>query len=45
VLFSTYRKIAVAEKARLDIELTFKQYSFNEPLNFPFSIPKNYKQK
>jgi hypothetical protein len=45
VLFSTYRKIAVAEKARLDIELNFKQYSFNEPLNFPFSIPKNYKQK
>ncbi|MFI5125040.1 MAG: DUF4292 domain-containing protein [Chitinophagales bacterium] len=45
VLFSTYRKIAVAEKARLDIELTFKQYSFNDPLNFPFSIPKNYKQK
>jgi hypothetical protein len=45
VLFSTFRKIAVAEKARLDIEMTFKQYSFNEPLNFPFSIPKNYKQK
>ncbi len=45
ILFSTFRKIAVAEKARLDIELTFKQYSFNEPLNFPFSIPKNYKRK
>ena len=45
VPFSTYRKIAVAEKARLDIELNFKQYSFNEVLNFPFSIPRNYKQK
>ena len=45
VSFSTYRKIAVAEKARLDIELNFKQYSFNEVLNFPFSIPRNYKQK
>lgn len=45
VLFSTYRKIAVAEKARLDIELNFKQYSFNEDLNFPFNIPKNYKPK
>jgi hypothetical protein len=44
-LFSTYRKIAVAEKARLDIELTFKQYSFNEDLNFPFNIPKNYKRE
>ncbi len=45
LLFSTFRKIAVAEKARLDIELTFRQYSFNEDLNFPFNIPKNYKPK
>lgn len=43
--FSTYRKISVAEKAKLDIELAFKQYSFNEDLSFPFSIPKNYKRK
>lgn len=45
IMFSTYRKIAVAEKAKLDIELGFKQYSFNEELSFPFSIPKNYKRK
>jgi hypothetical protein len=45
VLFSTFRRIAVAEKARLDIELNFKQYNFNQVLNFPFNIPKNYKQK
>jgi Domain of unknown function (DUF4292) len=44
VAFSTYRKIAVAEKARLDIELNFNKYSFNENLDFPFSIPKNYKR-
>jgi hypothetical protein len=44
VLFSTYRKIAVAEKARLDVEMSFSKYSFNENLNFPFSIPKNYKR-
>jgi hypothetical protein len=44
VLFSTYRKIAVAEKARLDVEMNFTKYSFNENLNFPFSIPKNYKR-
>jgi hypothetical protein len=44
VVFSTYRKIAVAEKARLDIELNFNKYSFNENLDFPFSIPKNYKR-
>jgi hypothetical protein len=45
LLFSAFRKIAVAEKARLDIELSFKQFSFNEDLNFPFNIPKNYKRK
>jgi hypothetical protein len=45
VLFSTYRKIAVAEKARLDVEISFNKYSFNDNLDFPFSIPKNYKRK
>jgi Domain of unknown function (DUF4292) len=45
LFFSTYRKISVAEKAKLDIELAFKQYSFNENLSFPFTIPKNYKRK
>jgi hypothetical protein len=45
VLFSTFRRIAVTEKARLDIELNFKQYTFNQVLSFPFNIPKNYKQK
>jgi hypothetical protein len=41
--FSTTRKISFAEKKKLDIRLNFKQYNFNEPLTFPFSIPKNYK--
>jgi Domain of unknown function (DUF4292) len=45
LFFSTYRKISVAEKAKLDIDLAFKQYSFNENLSFPFTIPKNYKRK
>lgn len=40
--FATKRKITVADKKKLDIELDFKQYSFNEPVEFPFSIPKNY---
>jgi hypothetical protein len=44
VFFSTYRKISVAEKARLDVELNFIKYSFNENLDFPFAIPKNYKR-
>ncbi len=43
--FSTARKISVAEKSKLDIELTFKQYTFNQPQTFPFSIPRNYKFK
>ena len=43
--FSTLRKISVAEKTRLDVQLGFKQYNFNETLSFPFTIPKNYKKK
>ena len=41
--FSTFRKITVSEKSKLDIELKYKQFEFNEPLNFPFGIPRNYK--
>jgi hypothetical protein len=43
--FSSYRKISVAEKGRLDVELIFNKYSFNDNLDFKFSIPKNYKRK
>ncbi len=42
--FSTYRKISVAEKSKLDISLDFKEYSLNEPLKYNFDIPKNYKR-
>ncbi len=45
VQFATYRSISVSEKTKLDIYLDFKQYSFNEPSNFSFSIPKSYKRK
>jgi hypothetical protein len=41
--FSTFRKITVSERSKLDIEMKYKQYDFNVPLNFPFGIPKNYK--
>lgn len=41
--FSTFRKITVAEKSKLDIEMKYKQFDFNVPLNFPFGIAKNYK--
>lgn len=43
--FSTGRKISVAEKAKLDVDLEFKQYNFNQPQTFPFNIPKSYKSK
>ena len=43
-LFSTERRIIVAEKTRLDIKLNFKQYEFNVPVSFPFSVPKNYER-
>lgn len=42
VRFATKRAISVSEKKRLDIRLDFKQYNFNEPVSFPFSIPKNF---
>lgn len=45
VKFSTYRKITVVEKSKLDIELQFKQIDFNVELNIPFSIPKNFKRE
>ena len=43
--FSSKRRITVAEKNKLDISLKFKQFEFNDEVNFPFSIPKNYKLK
>jgi Domain of unknown function (DUF4292) len=43
IRFSTFRRITVSEKTRLDITLQFKQFDFNADLNFPFNIPRNYK--
>lgn len=45
IRFSTFRKIAVSEKTKLDIELQFKQFDFNVDLSFPFNIPRNYKRQ
>ena len=44
-LFSTSRKITVAEKTRLDVSLEYKQVAFDEPLSYPFNIPRNYSTK
>ena len=43
--FSTSRVITVSEKSKLEIGLEFKNFNFNEPLAYRFSIPKNYKVK
>jgi Domain of unknown function (DUF4292) len=40
--FSTYREITITEKSKLDIILDYKQFSFDEPMTFPFNVPKNY---
>jgi hypothetical protein len=45
VNFATLRKISVSEKSKIDIDMDFKQYAFNEVLTLPFSIPKNYTVK
>lgn len=44
VPFSTERKISVAEQSKLDINIDFKQYTFNQPVTFPFNVPGNYKR-
>lgn len=41
--FATLRSISVSEKTKLDVDMDFKQYSFNDVVSFPFSVPKNYK--
>lgn len=45
VNFSTYRRISVAEHSKLDVTLDFKKYAFDQPVSFPFNIPKNFKKK
>ena len=43
-LFSTYREIFISQQNKLNVQLKFKDYKFNEVLTFPFSIPKRYKR-
>ena len=45
IKFPTVRRITATEKSKIDIQMEYKQFSFNEPLNFPFPVPKNYKRK
>ena len=43
--FSTYRNISVAEKSKLDVNMEYREYSFNETLKYGFTVPKNYNRK
>jgi hypothetical protein len=43
--FSTYRKVSVEENGKVDIEFVYKQFRFNEPLSYSFTIPRNYKRR
>jgi hypothetical protein len=43
--FATYRKLVVAEKSKLDINMDFKEFALNEPLKYTFVVPKNYQLK
>lgn len=44
-MFSTKRRITIAEKSKLDINLEFKQVNFEQALEFPFNIPKNFRRR
>lgn len=43
-IFSTYRELFLSQQNKLDIQLKFKDYRFNEELNYPFNIPKKFKR-
>lgn len=43
-IFSTYRELFLSQQNKMDIQLKFKDYKFNEELNFPFTIPKKFKR-
>jgi hypothetical protein len=42
-MFSTKRRIYIVEKKKLDIRLEYKSYDFDKAVEFPFSVPRNFK--
>jgi Domain of unknown function (DUF4292) len=44
VSFSTQRQITISQQNKLDVELKFKDYKFNEDLSYPFAVPKKFKR-
>jgi hypothetical protein len=43
--FATVRRVTVAEKTRVDVDMEFKQVEFDKQQNYPFNIPRGYKLK
>jgi hypothetical protein len=43
--FPLYRDIAISAQSRLEIHLEVKEFSFNEPLKYTFTIPKPGKRR
>lgn len=43
--FPTKRSITVSENGKLDVTMDYKQFKIDEPVTFPFSVPKNFKVK
>lgn len=44
-MFPSERTITITDKKLINVQLKYKQVDFNQTLNFPFSIPRNYKRK
>lgn len=44
VMFSAFREISIIQQNKLQVQLKFKDYKFNEQLSFPFTIPKKFKR-
>jgi hypothetical protein len=43
--FAMVRRVTLAEKTRVDVNMEFKQVEFDKPQNYPFNIPRGYKLK
>lgn len=44
VFFSTQRQITISQRNKLEVQLKFKDYKFNEELTYPFAVPKKFKR-
>ncbi|MBX9782888.1 MAG: DUF4292 domain-containing protein [Chitinophagaceae bacterium] len=42
--FSTYREIFLLQQNKLDVQMKFKDYRFEDELTFPFNVPKKFKR-